>query len=117
MAMNSLQLKGILVDKDKDSIIKRYKRGVLINIIAGKYNVGVDTIARRLRSWGVKVRKGDYHRDKTAHKHWYRKFSKNFIKNRAALSKRYGDKIRYPRDINRTSDQRLIRNILNKAFI
>ena len=36
MAMNSLQLKGILVDKDKDSIIKRYKRGVLINIIAGK---------------------------------------------------------------------------------
>ena len=117
MAMNSLQLKGVILDQNKKVIIKRYNEGVGIHILAGEYNVGVDTICRRLRTWGEKVRKGDYHRKKKNRKHWYRKFSKEFIKNRAMLTKKYGNLIKYPKGFNKTSDQKLVRNILNRPII
>ena len=112
-----MQYKGIIVDRNKKDIIEKYNRGVKINILADRYDVGVDTLCRRLRFWGIKVRKGDYHRKRTTRKHWYRKFSKEFIKNRALLTKKYGNLIRYSKGMNKTSDQKLVRNILNKAFI
>ena len=111
MAINSTQLKGIKVDHNKDIIIGMYNREVDVRIIATKYDVGIDTICRRLRSWGVKVRKGDYHKSKTTRKHWYRKFSKSFIENRVALTKRYGDKIEYPRGVGGPGYRKLIRSI------
>ena len=117
MAMNSTQFKGVIVDRNKKDIIEKYNRGIKINILADKYNVGVDTLCRRLRSWGVKVRKGDYRRKIKTKKHWYRKFSKEFLANRVEITKMNNDRIKCSSGVNKTSDQKLIRNILNRAFI
>lgn len=117
MAMNSTQLKGVVLDKDKDIIIEKYNKGIKIHILADKYNVGVDTLCRRLRSWGVKVRKGDYYRKKVAKKHWYRKFSKEFLANRAEITRMNGSKIKYIKDVNISHDNRMIRNILKHSYI
>ena len=117
MAMNSTQLKGVVLDRDKDIIIGKYNKGMKIHILANKYDIGVDTIARRLRRWGIKVRKGDYHRKVKIRKHWYRKFSKEFLAHRAEMTKMNGSKIKYIRDVNISHDQRMIRNILKHQYI
>ena len=117
MAMNSTQLKGVVLDQDKDIIIEKYNKGVEIHILADKYEVGVDTIARRLRDWGIKVKKGDYYRKKIIKKHWYRKFSKEFLAHRAEITKMNGNKIKYIKDINLSHDQRMIKNVLKHSYI
>ena len=117
MAMNSTQLRGVTLDKNKKYIIKKYKKGTDISILASEFDVGVDTICRRLRTWGEKVRKGDYHKKIKNVKHWRRKFSKEFITNRMAITKKNNVNIKFVKTVNNTSDTRLIKNILNRAFI
>ena len=117
MAMNSTQFKGVLVDQDKDEIIERYKRRVLINIIASKYDVGVDTIAKRLRSWGIKVRKGDYHRKLKSIKYYKRIFSPELRVKMAENSRINNMFIKSCKFEHTTEDQRLVSNILNHPII
>ena len=117
MAMNSTQLKGIIVDHDKDVIIEKYNRGVEVHILADKYDVGVDTICRRLKFWRVKVRKGDYRRKIKVRKHWKRKYSEEFRLHRVENTNINNDKIRYSISINKMSDQKLIMNIINHPII
>ena len=117
MAMNSTQLRGVTLDKNKKYIIKKYKKGIDISILASEFDVGVDTICRRLRTWGEKVRKGDYHKKIKNVKHWRRKFSKEFIINRMAITKKNNVSIKFVKTVNNASDGRLVRNILNRAFI
>ena len=112
MVMNNIQLKGVKIDKDKEEIIQKYNNGTEIHILADKYNVGVDTIARRLRTWGMKVNKGDYRRKKKTRKHWYRKFSKKFLANRAEITKMNYGKIKYIKDVDISHGINMIRNIL-----
>ena len=112
MAMNSTQLRGVTLDKNKKYIIKKYKKGIDISILASEFDVGVDTICRRLRTWGEKVRKGDYHKKIKNVKHWRRKFSKEFIINRMAITKKNNVNIKFVKTVNNTSDTRLIKNIL-----
>jgi hypothetical protein len=112
MAINRTQLKGIKIDKDKDRIIQKYNNGIKIHILADKYNVGVDTIARRLRNWGMKVNKGDYRRKVKIRKHWYRKFSKEFLANRAEITRMNHGKIKYIKDADISHSNNMIRNIL-----
>ena len=117
MAMNCTQLKGVVVDRDKDKIIERYKKGVLISIIASKYNVGVDTVARRLRSWGIKVRKGDYHRKVKSIKYYKRIFSPGLRVKMAENSRINNMFIKSCKFEHATEDQRLVSNIINHPII
>lgn len=112
MAMNNTQLKGIKIDKDKEEIIQKYNNGTKIHILADKYNVGVNTIARRLRSWGMKVKKGDYRRKAKIRKHWHRKFSKAFLANREEITRMNHGKIKYIKDVDISHGNNMVRNIL-----
>ena len=117
MAMNCTQLKGVIVDRGKNKIIKRYKNGILINTIARDYNVEIDTICRRLKKWGVKLRKGDFKRKPKFVKHFKRVFSPG-LKARMAENTRINNiHIRHCEFVHITEDQKLISNILCRPII
>ncbi len=117
MAMNSTQLKGIKLDKNRSYIINKYVSGIEIHILAGEFNVAVDTLCRRLKKWGIKPRKGDFKKKQRIIKYSKRRFSPEFLANRKRNTEINNDKIQNIRTINNASDHRLVRNILNRAFI
>ena len=113
MAMNNCQLKGVKVDENKNYITKKYISGTNIHILAKEFNVGTDTLCRRLKKWGVKIKKGDFKKKKTAvRQHWKRNFSKKFLEARAIRTQKYGDKVTHIKIKGKPHDERLIHNIL-----
>ena len=116
---------GLKIRSQKDRIIKMQKEGIRILDIAKMYHVTESTMYKYLIRWGIRImRSSKYEKrefeDKqkpTRRKHWKRKFSKEFLDNRATITKANGDKIKCIKMVNDTRDTRLIRNILNRAFM
>ena len=88
-----MPLMGIKIRSQKIRIIKMQKEGVRILDIAKMYHVTESNMYKYFRRWGVRIircskyekREFEDKQKPTKRKHWYRKFSKEFIKNRAAL--------------------------------
>ena len=116
---------GAKVRSQKDRIIKMQKEGMRILDIAKIYHVTESTMYKYFSRWGIQVMRSSKYekrefKDKQKfkkRKHWKRKFSKEFLDNRAVITKANGSKIKYINTVNDARDAKLIRNILNKAFI
>lgn len=117
MAMNSTQLKGVMVNKDKDVIIKKYKALTNIYALASEYDVCVDMLLRRLKKWGIKIKKGDFRKKPKKKGHWYRRFSEGFLTHRAENTKVNNNRIKYSNSKNKMNDRKLVGNILNHPII
>ena len=58
---------GKIILQDKEKIIKMYDCDRIdILDIAEKYNIRAGTMCQKLRKWGVRIRKGDYVKHKSA---------------------------------------------------
>lgn len=114
MAMNRIQLRGVKLDKNRDSIIEKYKVGIEIQILAAEYNVVVDTLCRRLKKWGVKVRKGDFKHKIRERKVFRRKFSPELQAKMRKNTRVNNEHVGYCEFKHKTEDQRLIARILLK---
>lgn len=115
--MNGIQLRGVGVDKNKESIIKRYNAGVEIHILAGEFNIKVNTLCRRLKKWGAKIRKGDYRKKTRKNGRACRKFSpelKAKMKYNAEVN-RNSKRVKIFRTTETVNDRFLVRNILKKS--
>lgn len=115
--MNSTQSKGVVIDRDKGKIIKRYKDGIKIHILAGEYNIKVDTLRRRFKKWGVKIRKGEYKRRIQKKEHPKRKFSLELqvkMRENTRINNKHGKHCEF---VNKTLDQKLVSNILNRPYL
>lgn len=109
---------GAVIQEDKEKIIKMYEDKEKVADIANKYEVHESTIYIHLRKWGVKLRRGAYSHRKKERKHWYRKFSKEFLERRAEIQRLCGDKVKYVKDYeNSTEEQKLISNIIQRPII
>ena len=86
---------GLRIRRNKDNILAMYDKGDTLQVIADEYNVVVSTIHIHLRSWGVKVKRNIYRRRVKGANKYKRKFSKEFLANRAEMTARYGHKIKY----------------------
>ena len=114
MAMNSMQLKGVMVDKNKDIIIKKYVAGIEIYTLANEHNVGIDMLLRRLKEWGIKIRKGDF-RHKPKEKGYYRKKFRPELQAKMKENTRINNKyIKFYSTVETGKDKFLVRNILRK---
>jgi len=117
MAMNSTQLKGVMVDKNKDDIIEKYVAETEIHTLASEHDVGIDMLLKRLKKWGIKIRKGDFRHKPKKKGHYRRKFSPELqakMRENTRINNRY---CKYCEFVNKTYDQRLVRNILNHPII
>lgn len=117
MAMNSTQLKGVEVDKNKEQIIEKYVSGVKIHTLAGEFNITTDTLCRRLKKWGIKLRIGDFRKKIHERKHWKRKFSKELLATRKALTEKFDNQVTYVEIKDNPQERRLISNILTRSFL
>ena len=112
MAMNGTQLKGVEVDKNKCDIIRRYKANTKINILAGEFNITIDTLCRRLKKWGIKIRKGDFKKKAQERIHFRREFSPELqakMRENTRVNNKYGKHCEF---VHKSLDQRLITRIL-----
>ena len=116
---------GSKIRSQKDKIIKMQKDGIRILDIAKIYHVTESTIYKYFNQWSVRIlRSSKYEKrefeDKqkpTKRKHWKRKFSKEFLDNRTIITKANNINIKFMKTINNARDQKLIRNILCRAYI
>jgi len=106
-------LTNTIMKVDKDRIIKMYKDNVGILNIAKEYGVAETTICRRLKKWGIQVkRKAYYHRNKK--KKSKREFSpelKARIKENTRINNKY---IKFFNTVKTGEDKFLVRNILER---
>ena len=72
--------------QNKANIIAMHNKGIILQDIADEYNVVVSTIHRYLRKWGVKVKRSVYQHKVKGVKQYKRKFSKEFLANRIAIT-------------------------------
>ena len=108
-------MRGFRVDKNKENIIKRYNAGVEIQILAGEFDLKVNTLCRRLRKWGVKIRRGDYRKKAEKNCHLCRKFSPELqakMKENTRINDKY---IKVFETVETGNDKFLVRNILKKT--
>ena len=98
-------------------IIKMYKEGIKIAEIAKKYGVIDTTIQRLLHRMKVPVKRGDYKPRISKYNMKNRTFSPEFLANRKINTEMNNHRIKHIKTVNDIRDQRLIRNILNKAFM
>ena len=117
MAMNSTQYKGVKVDEKKNYIIEKYVSGIKIYILAEEFNIAVDTLCRKLKKWGIKIRKGDFKKKARERGHFRRKFSPELQAKMRKNTQVNNNYIVYCKFVNTTRDQRLIRNIINHPII
>ena len=104
---------GARIKTDKDKIIEMYDYfGADILDLAEEYNVLPATMCNKLHTWGIKIRSGDYHRERELIKQ-KTKVSKELLDMRAYNTKVNNKKIKYINFINTTEDQRLVDNIIN----
>jgi hypothetical protein len=118
MAMSSTQLKGVKVDKGRKSIIKKYKIGIGIQIIAAEYNIAVDTLCRRLKKWGVKIKKGDFKRKANQkQEHFRMKISPELLAQRSINQKVNNEKIHFIKGVDISGKRNLYRKFLDRAYL
>ena len=91
----SCTLKGIKINEDKDSIIDRYNYGVGIHALADDYDIKIDTMCRRLKMWGVKIKRGDYKRRREVPKPFKMKKSSELLSQIAVNTMINNLKIKY----------------------
>ena len=115
MKMNSIQLRGVGVDKNKESIIKKYNAGIEIYILAGKFNIRVNTLCRRLKKWGAKIRKGDYRKKAKKNYNLCRKFSPELQAKMKENTRINNKHIKFFNTVETGKDKFLVRNILKKS--
>jgi transposase-like protein len=108
---------GAVIQENRKKIIKMYEDKERVADIAKRYEVHESTIYMHLRKWGVKLRRGAYGFQKKERKHWYRKFSKEYLERRAEIQRLCGDKVEYVEDYkNGTEEQRLVSNIIQRPI-
>jgi len=111
---------GARIQADKAIIIEMYANDISISNIAVDYDVKVDTICRRLRKWGVKIKSNDWHK-KEKSKRIEQKFSPELLAKMKENSRINNDKkkgIQYVKFGKATRrDQYLIHNIINRPVI
>jgi len=110
---------GAKIQADKNKIIEMYTGGVSIGRLAIDYDVKVDTICRRLRKWGIKIKSNDWHK-KEKGKRPEQKFSLELLAKMKENSRINNDPkkgIQYVKFVRTTADQYLISNITNHPII
>jgi len=102
----------------EDEIIKMYKEGARIAEIAKKYGVVDTTILRLLNKCKVPVKRREHYKHRVSKYNMkIKKFSPEFLANRKINTEMNNHRIKHIKTVNDIRDQRLIRNILNKAFM
>jgi len=108
---------GDRIKQDKEKIIEMYDYfGTDILDIAEEYTILPSTMCKHLHDWGVKIRKGDYTRERGTAK-FVMKRSKELQEKMAYNTKVNNEKIKYVKMVRATSDQELVDNIINRAII
>jgi len=110
---------GARIQSDKVKIIAMYNGGVAVAGIADEYNVKVDTMCRRLLSWGIEIKSGDWHKKEEC-KRFKQKFSSELMAKMKENSRINNDKkkgIQYVKFVRTTADQYLVSNIINHPII
>ena len=110
---------GARIQADRSTIIAMYADGVPIAKLASDYDVKVDTLCRRLRQWGEKIKRNDWHK-KVKGESSKRKFSPELLAKREVNTRTNNDPkkgIQYVNFTNTTEDQRLVANIISHAII
>ena len=110
---------GARIQSDKAKIIEMYNGGVAVAGIADEYNVKVDSLCRRLLSWGIEIKSGDWHKKEEC-KRFKQKFSPELLAKMKENSRINNDKkkgIQYVKFVRTTADQYLISNIINHPVI
>ena len=109
-------LTNIIMKDEKDRIIKMYEDNVGILNIAKEYGVVETTICRRLKKWGIQVkRKAYYRRKKNKEKKFKREFSPELIakmKENTRINNKY---IKVFNTVETGKDKFLVRNILRRS--
>jgi len=106
---------GAKVKADQVNIITAYEGGAAIEELADEYNIRINTLCRKLRGWGVKVRKGDY-KEKVLVYH-KRKFSQELLAKMKENTKINDERIQYVNFVRTTEDQYLVSNIINHPIM
>ena len=96
-------------------IIAMYENGVDITEIAAEYNAKVNTICRRLRKWGIKIKDGDWY--KKGKYQLRREFSPKLLAKMKENSRINNEKIQYIEFVKTTRDQELVHNIINHPIM
>lgn len=118
--METKKLRPIIL-KNKTKIIKMNQEGGLdLKDIAEKIGAHSSTICRYFKEWGISVirhriylnKKRNNIRKPQEKKHWYRKFSKEFLEHRAKITKSNKNRVKYMKGVNLSGYKRLIRNLL-----
>ena len=110
------QIIGARIQADRAMIIEMYAGGVPIAKLADDYDVKVDTMCRRLRQWGEKIKSNDWHK-KEKHQRAKQKFSAELLARMKENSRINNGRIQYVSFVNTTEDQRLVANIISHAII
>ena len=108
---------GLRIKQNKANIIAMYKKGDTLQDIANKYNAAVSTIHRYLCRWDIKVKRNTYKRRAKSVNKYKRNFSKEFLANRAEMTKKYGHKIKYFKREDTKSEMDRIRSITKQGVI
>ncbi len=109
---------GNRIKADKEKIIEMYDYyGIDILNIAEEYNILPGTMCKKLHDWGIKIRKGDYHRKVKTYKHEKIKISKELQAKRDYNTKVNNEKIKHINFKNTTEDQKLVENIIKHPII
>ena len=107
---------GRRINKDKQEIINMYNNDKSIVKIAKKYGVAATTIHRRLRKWGIEVkRRRNYEPRMTKYNMKKKELSTEIlakIKENTRINNKY---IKFYRTIDTEKDRFLVRNILRKS--
>jgi len=113
------KLIGARIQSDKARITEMYESGVAVAVIADEYEVKVDTLCRRLLSWGIEIKSGDWHKKEEC-KRFKQKFSSELMAKMKENTRINNDKkkgIQYVKFVRTTADQYLISNIINHPII
>lgn len=86
---------GNRIKANKANIIAMHNNGAVLQDIADEYNVAVSTIHMHLRRWGYKIKRKTYKRRVKGVVKYKRKFSKEFLANRAEMTKKYGHMVKH----------------------
>jgi len=107
---------GAKVKADQVNIITAYEGGADIAELADEYNIRINTLCRKLRGWGVKVRRGDY-KEKNVYVPYKRKFSPELLAKMKENTRINNERIQYVSFVRTTEDQDLVSNIINHPII
>jgi len=112
------RLVGARIKKEKDIIIKMYQSGEkCIAEIAGEYGVAESNIHRKLRKWGIPVKRGNYKSRVSKYDMKERKFSPELMAKIKENTLINNAKIKHVKFERSTEDQKLVDNILSRPII